>query len=215
MPLFFQHHIDEDTKLAVWKINEEKAFFLAKVPLHREITHPHKQLQHLAGRYLLQHLFPHFPLTLILIADTRKPYLATEAYHFSISHCSTYAAAIVSKQRRVGVDVEVVGDKILQIQHKFISAEEMEKVNSEWSMMSELWKGDTEKLTLIWSCKEAVFKWFGSGDVDFKKHIVVQTIKQLGDNVFHTQICFKKETPVIVFLTTHFFDGLVLSYVAT
>src|SRR5438128_7090094 len=107
MPLFFQRDIDETTRLALWKIEEEESFFSQHVPLQRDITHPHKRLQHLAGRYLLQYLFPDFPINLIKIADTRKPYLEDEAYHFSISHCSNYAAAIVSKTARVGVDIEI------------------------------------------------------------------------------------------------------------
>ena len=73
MPLFFQQDIDDTTRLAIWKIEEEEAFF--HVPLQREITHPHKRLQHLAGRYLLKYLFPDFPTELIRIADTRKPFL--------------------------------------------------------------------------------------------------------------------------------------------
>ena len=76
MPIFFQQDIDADTKLAVWKIEEEESFFA--VPLQREITHPHKRLQHLSGRYLLRFLFPEFPLDLIKIANTRKPYLEDE-----------------------------------------------------------------------------------------------------------------------------------------
>ena len=61
MALFYQHNINETTKLAIWKIEEEAYFFLEQVPLQREITHPHKRLQHLAGRYLLRFLFPDFP----------------------------------------------------------------------------------------------------------------------------------------------------------
>ncbi|HEY0042427.1 MAG TPA: 4-phosphopantetheinyl transferase, partial [Flavisolibacter sp.] len=124
MPIFFQQDIDESTKLAVWKIEEEEDFFLQHVPLQREITHPHKRLQHLAGRYLLQYLFPDFPINLIKIADTRKPYLENEAYHFSISHCSNYAAAIVSKGKRVGVDIEVPSLKVEKIMHKILHEEE-------------------------------------------------------------------------------------------
>src|SRR5687767_5712048 len=123
MPLFFQHGIDNDTKLAIWKIEEEEAFFLNYVPLQLEITHPHKRLQHLACRYLLQYLFPDFPIKLIQIADTRKPYLEDEAYHFSISHCGDYAAVVASKNKRVGVDIELLSDKIKRIQHKFVSEE--------------------------------------------------------------------------------------------
>jgi len=93
LALFYQHNINDTTKLAIWKIEEDAYFFLEHVPLQREITHPHKRLQHLAGRYLLRLLFPDFPFEEILIADTKKPYLPHEQYHFSISHCGNYAAA--------------------------------------------------------------------------------------------------------------------------
>jgi phosphopantetheinyl transferase len=100
MPLFYQHNINELTKLGIWRIEEPESFYLEEVPLQRSITHPHKRLQHLAGRWMLKRLFPDFPYELIQIADTRKPYLANEAYHFSISHCGDFAAAIVSRDHR-------------------------------------------------------------------------------------------------------------------
>ncbi len=108
MPIFYQQNINGTTKLAIWKIEETEAFFLAEVPLKREIVHPQKRLQHLAGRYLLPFLFPDFPYKEIEIADTRKPFLRDEQYHFSISHCSNYAAAFVSSDKRVGGDVELI-----------------------------------------------------------------------------------------------------------
>ena len=97
MPVFFQHQINENTRLGVWKIEESEAFFKGNVPQHRHVTHPHKRLQHLAGRFLLRFLFPDFPYELVQIADTNKPFLPEEQYHFSISHCGVYAAAIVSR----------------------------------------------------------------------------------------------------------------------
>ncbi len=132
MPIFFQQDIDKDTKLAVWKIEEEESFFLQHVPLQREITHPHKRLQHLAGRYLLQYLFPDFPISLIKIADTRKPFLENEGYHFSISHCGSYAAALVSKTKRVGVDIEVPTHKVEKIKHKFLQDAEWNPIHQQW-----------------------------------------------------------------------------------
>ena len=123
MPVFYEH-INDFAKIAIWHIAEEKNFFLAKVPLQREITHPHKQLQHLAGRYLLPELFTDFPLEEIVIADTKKPFLENEKYHFSISHCGDFAAAIVSNTKRVGVDIEKVNEKIGNIFPKFLSEKE-------------------------------------------------------------------------------------------
>ena len=87
MPIFFQHQINETTRLGIWKIEETEDFFKDNVPLHRDVTHPHKRLQHLAGRFLLQFLFPDFPYELIQIADTRKPFLPRRTisfFHFSL-----------------------------------------------------------------------------------------------------------------------------------
>src|SRR4051812_11343628 len=192
MPIFFQQDIDEDTRMAIWKIEEEESFFLPHVPLQREITHPHKRLQHLAGRYLLRYLFPDFPTELIRIADTRKPFLEDEAYHFSISHCGDYAAVIVSRKERVGLDIEIVSDKPARIQDKFLSETERLIVNREWSIVNAATTSDrispqdsqnttanpkletpNHLLTLLWSAKEAMFKWWGKGKVDFSEMLHV------------------------------------------
>ncbi len=67
MPIFFQQEIDADTKLGVWKIKEPEEFFLKEVMPQRNVSHPHKKLQHLAGRFLLKYLFKDFPAELIQI----------------------------------------------------------------------------------------------------------------------------------------------------
>lgn len=163
MPLFYQHNINDTTKLAIWKIEETEAFFLAKVPLKREIVHPQKRLQHLAGRYLLPFLFPDFPYAEIEIADTRKPFLRDEQYHFSISHCSNYAAAIVSSDKRVGIDVELITPRIEKIKHKFLHPTEIRFINSQSTNQH------INLLTILWSAKEAMYKWYGLGEVDFSE----------------------------------------------
>ena len=184
MPLFFQQDIDADTKLAIWKIGEEERFFSATVPLSKDITHPHKRLQHLAGRYLLKYLFPDFPLDLILIADTNKPFLKDEAYHFSISHCGQYAAALVSKSKRVGVDIEIPTTKVERIKHKFLSTGDMimlQKWNTDIKESSvgtpagELDVLMLQNITLLWSAKESMFKWWGNGGIDFSEMLKLQS----------------------------------------
>jgi hypothetical protein len=224
MAIFFQQDIDENTRLAIWKIEEAEGFFLSKVPLQREITHPHKRLQHLAGRYLLKYLFADFPIELIRIADTRKPYLEDEAYHFSISHCSDFAAVIVSKDKRVGVDIEMVSEKIGRIRHKFVSEEEEGVVHGPWSMVDSHPASQHLNLpmyqpinssTLIWSCKEAAFKWYGWGGVDFREHMKIKRIIPANGNQFETIMIFQKKEALFLNLYTLFFDSLCLSYVIT
>ena len=169
MPLVYQQNINAVTRMAVWHITETEDFF-AEVPLQKTITHWHKRLQHLAARYLLKELYPGFPLSLIKIADTRKPFLENEAYHFSISHCRDYAAVLISKEQRVGVDIELVNEKIGNIIPKFLTGEEC-------FLMA---RGAIEKTaTLFWSVKESVYKWQGTGGTDFKEHIRIE--KYTGD----------------------------------
>jgi phosphopantetheinyl transferase len=180
MPLVYQQNINATTKIAVWHITEPEDFFLSVVPLQREISHWHKRLQHLAGRLLLKEMVPGFPVELIRIADTKKPFLENEPFHFSISHCGDYAAAMVSKTHRVGVDVELLNEKIEQIQHKFIYENEF-KVLKKQSLYAATKTPMTNDqcLTLIWSVKESVFKWWGRGQVDFKKDIILKSITGL------------------------------------
>ena len=173
MPLVYQQNINATTKIAVWHIAETESFFLASVPVQREIKHWHKRLQHLAGRLLLKEMYPGFPVELIQIADTKKPFLQNEPFHFSISHCGDYAAAIVSKTHRVGVDVELLNEKIVQIQHKFIYEDEQKMLNAQLPIPN------YQFLVLCWSVKESVFKWWGRGEVDFKKDIVLQSVTGL------------------------------------
>jgi phosphopantetheinyl transferase len=151
MPLFYQQDMHEIGRIGIWRIEEGEAFFLDRVPLQREITHPHKRLQHLAGRFLLQALYPDFPYDLIRIADTRKPYLDNEAYHFSISHCGDYAAAFVSPFIRVELDW--YDRECGHFETRFPEA------------------GPLGLANLLWSAKETVYKWYGEGGIDFSEMI--------------------------------------------
>jgi len=172
LPLFYQQNVNSFTRLAIWHIQEPEAFFLEKVTPARLVTHPHKRLQHLAGRYLLQYLYPDFPHDEIAIATTRKPFLPGEQYHFSISHCGGYAAAIVSSYYHAGIDIECYTDKTLKVKHKFLSPAEQEIITNTFKKDTDLIKA----YTLLWCCKEAVYKWWGLGGIDFRAHIQLQSI---------------------------------------
>jgi phosphopantetheinyl transferase len=222
VPVFFQQQINESTRLGIWKIEETEDFFKGNVPQHRSVTHPHKRVQHLAGRFLLQFLFPDFPYELIRIADTRKPFLPDERYHFSISHCGDYAAAIVSRNKRVGVDVEIPAEKIMRIQDKFLSQNEKEFTidNQQWAMGNEQWATGNKQLaignmeairasTLLWSAKEAVFKWYGEGSVDFRQHIQLQKLNKGAETID----CFFAKTQSQLLIHYRQFDDLVLAWV--
>lgn len=212
MPLVYQQNINATTKIALWHIAEQEDFFLGTVSVQREIKHWHKRLQHLAGRLLLKELYPGFPVEMILIADTKKPFLENEPFHFSISHCGDYAAAIVSKTHRVGVDVELLNTKIEQIQHKFTSDEELKIFTMHPAGNIQYPIFNIQCLTLCWSIKESVFKWWGRGEVDFKKDIVLRSVTGATDQ--GTVRCiFKNEFELDIHYL--FFNNNFLTWVLT
>ncbi len=219
LPLFYQHTINQTTKLGIWHIEEDENFFLKQVPLQQNITHPHKRLQHLAGRYLLQYLFPDFPYTEIMIADTRKPYLQNEQYHFSVSHCGNYAAAIVSSTHRVGIDIEIPSEKVERIAHKFIHKSEQQFLsilNAQYPILNTQPQTTNYKpQTVLWSSKEAIFKWYSLGSIDFKEHMQLAGIIQKQNDSLQLPFNFKKENAIQLNITAKIFDSIVLSWLAT
>ena len=209
MPLFYQQDINETTRLGVWKIEEDTSFFLKEVPVHRSITHPYKQLQHLAGRYILKYLYPDFPYELIRIADTKKPFLHNAQYQFSISHSGEYAAALVSTNKRVGVDVELYSDKVMRVLHKFLSPPEM-------ALMLKHETAAYVKETLLWSAKESIFKWHGNGGVDFREHIHIQSLRYLDAAEGPCLACtFTGEPKADLDLHFRLFNDVCLSWVSS
>jgi len=179
--------------------------------LQNEITHPHKRLQHLAGRYLLKYLFPDFPNEEILIADTHKPYLPGEQYHFSISHCGNYAAAIVSSTHRTGIDIEQPSEKVARVMHKFMHENDLVFMSNSYLYD----RSPLELLTVMWSAKEALFKWFSLGGVDFKDHMQLRSGIEFMQEELLLPFVFKREEHIHVAVYAKLFDKIVLSWIIT
>lgn len=175
MPLLFQKNITGNTKLGVWKIEETEDFFIKEIELQPTIHHPHKRLQHLAGRYLLSVLFPYFPYHKLLINEAGKPYLFSHQYQFSISHCGDYAAVIISTESGCGIDVELFSPKTEIVKTKFLNDDELAYINGFQNHYESLFL-HYQLYTLCWCAKEAVYKWWGKGKIDFRQNIIIKNI---------------------------------------
>lgn len=160
MPFNHTIQINADTKVGIWKISEPEDYFLKHVSIQKNISHPYKRLQHLAGRRLLKMLEPDFPVDTICVDSSGKPHLPDPVFQFSISHSENYAAAIVSRSNSVGIDVEKINPKLFRIAPKFLNEKERSQMPD-----------NLVTYALCWSAKEAVYKWYGKKKVDFKKHI--------------------------------------------
>jgi phosphopantetheinyl transferase len=209
MPLFYQHNINDSIKLAVWQITENEEFFLEKVSIKKEIVHSHKRLQRLAGRYLLQLLNPDFPFHLIEIAQSKKPLLSNGKLHFSISHCKDFAAAIVSENKAVGIDVELITPKIELVKKRFLRESELDLCSTFSDQPSML---EYQLLTLFWSAKESIFKWYGKGQLSFKNNMSLNEVcYEDGQGFINAN--FIKDQEVDLKIEFRFFGDLCLAWV--
>lgn len=169
MPMAYQFRSGHFS-FGLWKIEEDAAYFEQKIAFVSSASHPERQRQQCAARMVLETLHPNFPFDRVVLAQSGKPMLPDNALHFSLSHCSGFAACIVSKTGSVGIDVEAIAPRVLKIEQKFLHDQEMrwlEQVDHQ---------DRVAYATLLWSIKETVFKWWGSSGVDFSKHICVQKI---------------------------------------
>ena len=207
MPLFYQHTINEFAKLAVWHITEPEDFFMKEVSILNVIAHPHKRIQHLAGRYLLKILKPDFPFHQVQIHTSKKPLLHDEAFHFSISHCGDYAAAIISEKQTAGIDVEIVTPKIELVKNKFLTDFELSlvPVDSDGPTSHKLH-------TLFWSSKESIYKWYGKGALSFKRNMGMEKLF-LENERGYIDAHFIKEEKINLKIEFQFFDNLCVAWV--
>jgi phosphopantetheinyl transferase len=170
MPLIHVQH-NTSCRLGLWQIAEEVLFFEEQIPYRSEASNQARKLQQLASRMVLNELESGFPFDGVVLNHAGKPMLVSKNTYFSISHTSGYAAAIIA-DIAVGLDVEIINDRVLKVVHKFLNAHEI-------SLLSEL---DTlqriKYATLFWSIKEAVFKCWGKGGVDFSDHIRIVSFQQ-------------------------------------
>jgi hypothetical protein len=138
----------------------------------------------------------------------------------------------------VGLDIELVTPKIEKIAHKFVADSEwriignrelgignwdagvqgVEAVDNSKEAVGESTLSTRQRvncLTLLWSCKEALFKWYGLGEVGFIRHMELKQVVALDEHQYELGFHFKKEKDLLLGLHSRFFNELILSYVAT
>lgn len=161
MPVF--HEIKtEDFHLGLWRIEEELSFFENLFPQSPGIKNEQQRLQWFATRHLTNELLGE---TVLIKNDVNgKPVLEPTTYHISLSHTHLWAAALLSKHNPVGIDIELIHPRVERIAHKFLTIRELESIKTNERI---------EKLILYWSAKEALYKLYGRGGLDFKSQLLI------------------------------------------
>jgi phosphopantetheinyl transferase len=211
MPIVLNKQIDSDTILGVWKIEETAEQFISGLQLKQHelelissFGNGKRAIHWLSTRLLLRVLLQTDEYIDCKIDEHGKPYLANMDAHISISHSFDYAAVMVSKTKKVGVDIELIKHRIKSIKHKFLSDLELAQKQI----------GDnTDGLYVAWCTKEAIYKWNGTRGLEFKKHIHIKPFKLKEAGCLQALVeTFEgtKELTVNYFKTS---DGYMLGYV--
>jgi len=100
----------------------------------------------------------------ILYKESGKPYLTSDI-KISISHSHDWLTVLFSfNDTDIGVDIEKVRDKILNIKNKFLSKTELLHLKD----------ATPEKYTIYWGAKEAIYKALEIAGLNFSEQIFIE-----------------------------------------
>jgi 4'-phosphopantetheinyl transferase len=163
--------IDTDSFYAVWKITESVEELLSLISLREDEEKLYgsfvaeiRQKQWLAYRILIRNLLKpaEFPVDYDPLG---KPFLAGSDYHISVTHTEDLAGVIISKKGKVGIDLEMIKPRIAKVKEKFLNSDELAQIKQ---------GRELEQMTLVWSAKEALYKFYGKRQLDFRDNIFVE-----------------------------------------
>jgi len=177
--------IDNHSLYAIWQITETAEELRSAITLspgeeslYRSFVAESRKKQWLAYRLLLRHLLA--PDDIVIEYDhAGKPFLAGTDLHISVTHTEDLAGVIISRNARVGIDIEKIKPRIEKVRDKFISEEES------FFIMKET---EPEQLTITWCAKEALYKLYGLRNLDFRENIRVEIPSKAGIR-FKATIC--------------------------
>jgi 4'-phosphopantetheinyl transferase len=158
MPELLRKSTGDHSFYAVWKISETVNELLSKISLkdheaelYNSFVAEVRKKQWLAYRILIRELLKpeDFP---VVYDESGKPYLAGSEYHISVSHTEDLAGVIISKNGRVGIDLEMIRLRVAKVRHKFMNDDELASLQS---------GRELEQMTLVWCAKEALYKFCG------------------------------------------------------
>lgn len=171
MPLHKVIYLSNNTKLYLWKITEDLDTLFRDMRLKDSSikrlesmkSESHKK-GFLAVRKLLQHIdYNDFDL---YYDEFGKPNLKPQGcsikdMHISISHSHEFSAIAIS-DRNIGIDIEILKEKIIKIAPKFMEVIKLENLEIEDKI---------KKATVIWGIKESIFKIKNEPGISFPNHI--------------------------------------------
>jgi 4'-phosphopantetheinyl transferase EntD len=135
-------------------IDEEKEKYVA-------LKSDKRKKEFLLVRFLRNNFFPGKE---IAYKETGAPYFKDQSYSISISHSSSFIALAATSEKRIGLDIELIQDKIIKLGNKFMHFDEIASVNP---------ANEAIQYTRFWCAKEALYKWSNIRGLSFQNDLAI------------------------------------------
>ncbi|WP_114941045.1 4'-phosphopantetheinyl transferase family protein [Mucilaginibacter endophyticus] len=210
MAIAYRQRIDDDTEFALWRIEEEATDLYSQLQLNQQekdfvesLSNGKRHLHWLGTRVLLRKMLRTDEYIDCKVDEHGKPYLVNLPYHISLSHSFDYAAVMISKTHKVGIDIEQIKQKVERIANKFMRKEELAFIGGRQKI---------EQLYVCWCAKEAVYKCNGQKEVSFADNIFLEPFQFEHHGVVNAQL--HKKTNVIDYTVGYMqYEDYMIGYV--
>ena len=194
--------------LHLWEIKEDLSFFMKDIllttneDLEYESLMGKRQLEFIVQRYLLnKNLKGDKPL--LRKMKNGKPFLINRDEKISISHSKNMLVLSIAS-RDHGVDLEWVDQRITRLASKFCNPSEL--IVPEYT-------NDVFWYTLVWSCKESLYKVDGLGQLEFRTQLAVHFTPDSFENGWGRGIIRRNEEELFFRIYFEYINGFIVSWV--
>ncbi len=165
-----KHYLNRETVIGVWKIEEELSTLLEMVDMSPEdkkryevFRSTSRKLEFLSVRALLAEMMGRDAR--IVYNKNNKPFIKDGSHFISITHSNKLTAILMSRDERVGIDLEYMRVNINAFASKFLN--KREKITRRWA-------DRTYHLYIHWCAKEAIYKICDKEGINIVNDITIE-----------------------------------------
>jgi phosphopantetheinyl transferase len=170
MACITKHYLNKDTVIGVWKIEEDLPTLLEMVDMGPEdrkryeiFRSTSRKMEFLSVRALLAELMDRDAR--IVYNKNNKPFIKDGSHFISITHSNKLTAILISRNERVGIDLEYMRLNINAFASKFLN--KREKITRRWA-------DRTYHLYIHWCAKEAMYKICDKEGINIVNDITIE-----------------------------------------
>ncbi|NVJ85333.1 MAG: 4'-phosphopantetheinyl transferase superfamily protein [Algoriphagus sp.] len=136
---------------------------------YANISHPEKKREWASSRLAIKEALDELKLPYpgFFKDEHGKSQAMQGGGHVSLTHTLGFAGAIFHRELPVGIDMDLIREKILRIGFRFLDPSELDFLEK-----------DPLHYTLAWSAKESIFKCQGKKGVSFRENILLEPFEK-------------------------------------